>query len=134
VVSGARSALSEIGPLRDELQASDPGRLVNLDVRVPAFAARLMLDGLEALADGHAVVVVSVPVELTTQQAADILNVSRPFVIKLLDGGKVPFRRVGNRRKVLLDDLLHYKASDDLRRRAVLDELSREAQEIELAY
>jgi excisionase family DNA binding protein len=134
VVCGVQAALPRLQALSLEMRDLGPGVLVHLDVQVPVFAARLMLEACRALADGNAAVIVSVPAELTTQQAADMLNVSRPFVIKLLDGGQVPFRRVGNRRKVLLDDLLRYKSADDVRRKAVLDELSREAQEIGITY
>jgi excisionase family DNA binding protein len=135
VVSGAESALAGLESRRAEVDAStEPGQLIELTLRLPTFAARLLFDALTALAEGHAVTVVPVPAELTTQQAADILNVSRPFLIKLLDERQIPFRRVGNRRKVFLEDVLRYKLADDRRRQAVLDELSREAQDIGLAY
>ena len=68
------------------------------------------------------------------QEAADILNVSRPYLIKLLDERKLPHRRVGNRRKVLLEDVLRFKRRDDQTRLGVLDELTREAQALGLEY
>ena len=134
VVEGAEAALLELVSVRESMEAADSGQLVLLHVELPSFAARLLLDALSALAEGHAVTVVPVPAELTTQQAADILNVSRAYLIKLLDDRKLPFRRVGNRRKVLLEDVLRFKRRDDLHRQEVLDELTREAQSIGLDY
>ena len=132
VVARAGSALAELDVLRSSFDSTGPGDLVALHLQLPTFAARLLVDALAALADGHAVTVVPVPAELTTQEAADILNVSRPYLIKLLDDRKLPHRRVGNRRKVLLEDVLRYKRRDDEFRQEILDELSSEAQSIGL--
>lgn len=134
VVDGAETALAELDMYRPSFDTTEPGELVALQLSLPTFAARLLFDALTALAEGHAVTVVPVPAELTTQEAADILNVSRPYLIKLLDERKLPYRRVGNRRKVLLEHVLRYKRSDDQFRQGILDELSREAQAIGLEY
>lgn len=123
--------------LREYLQAhpSAPARL-RLDggrqVLVPAAAFALFAKLLAELAEGHAVTVAPMHAELTTQQAGDLLNVSRPYFIKLLEAGDVPYRTVGNRRKVLLADLIAYQRRDDARRRAILDELTAEAQDMGL--
>ncbi len=101
---------------------------------VPSVAFGLFVDILAELANGNAVTVAPVYAELTTQQAADLLNVSRPYLVKLLDEGEIPYRRVGNRRKVLLADLVDHKRRDEAARGQIADELTREAQDIGLNY
>ncbi len=103
-----------------------------MQVVIPTVAFRFFVDVLAELANGNAVTVAPVHAELTTQQAADLLNVSRPYLIKLLDEEQIPYRRVGNRRKVQLVDVLDYKQRDAARRREILDELTREAEELGL--
>ncbi|MDQ6911103.1 MAG: helix-turn-helix domain-containing protein [Actinomycetota bacterium] len=115
---------------RVRLCMDDEGPETN--VVIPAVAFRFFVDVLAELANGDAVTVAPVHAELTTQEAADLLNVSRPYLIKLLDDERIPFRRVGNRRKVQLVDLLDYKRHDDERRQEVLNELTREAEELGL--
>jgi excisionase family DNA binding protein len=101
---------------------------------VPASALRLFLHLLTEMSRGNAVTLIPTHAELTTQQAADLLNVSRPYIVKLLDDGKLPGRTVGKYRRIRFDDLMAFKRKDDDARAKVLDQLTAEAQEFEMGY
>ena len=103
-------------------------------VILPQLAVDMIAQLLIEMGRGHAVVVEPVEAELTTQQAADILNVSRPYLIGLLDEGKIPYRKVGNRRKISLMQLLDYKRRDDKHRDAIANEIASETQNIGIDY
>jgi excisionase family DNA binding protein len=104
------------------------------DITLPMPAFRLLKDILAEMAKGHGVTLLPVRAELTTQQAADLLNVSRPFLIGLLEDGKIPFGLVGQHRRVRLDDLMAYKRKDDEARFRIADELTADAQELGMGY
>lgn len=103
-------------------------------ITVPAPAFRLFVDLLTHLANGEGVVLIPEHAELSTQQAADLLNVSRPHVVQLIEERKLPARKVGTHRRVLLRDLIEHRRRDDAEREAVMQELADEAQELGLGY
>ena len=89
---------------------------------------------LMEMAQGHAVSLSALPQELSTQQAATVLGVSRPFVIKLMDEGQLAYRKVGSHRRVMLDEVMVYMEGTRVKRLAGLAELTAEAQELGLGY
>ncbi len=82
---------------------------------------------LAPLAQGKMVRVVPLEAELTTQEAAEILGVSRPHLIRLLESGKIPYRKVGTHRRIRVEDLLAYREKAQAQGQAILDELVAEA-------
>lgn len=103
-------------------------------LEVPASALRLLVDILTELGEGNTVQLIPVHAEMTTQEAADAMNMSRPSFIKLLDEQRLPFRRVGNRRKVKYADVMAYKHEVDQKRFHALEELSELDQSMGLGY
>jgi excisionase family DNA binding protein len=91
---------------------------------VPRQAAVMLAHVLESLADGQGVQIMPNNVMLTTQQAADAINVSRPYLIDLLERENIPYEMVGTHRRIDFADLLEYKRQDDQRRRAAADEVT----------
>lgn len=94
----------------------------------------IVIEVLRQMTQGGATALVPLEEELSSQQAADILNVSRPYLVRLLDKGVIPSRKVGKHRRVLMNDLLAYKKSEENAQRVRLDELTAEAQRLGLGY
>ncbi|MGQ0744053.1 MAG: excisionase family DNA-binding protein [Acidimicrobiales bacterium] len=128
--------------VRDALEASGGSdsatRLLSTSgppVELPASVREVLVRVVRELAEGNAVTVLPVHAELTTQQAADLLNVSRPYLISLLDDHVLPCSRTaGRHRRLRLADVLAYKRSRDAKRRTALDEMSEEAEKLGLRY
>ena len=93
--------------------------------------AVLLEDLLGQLAAGKAVQVLTLDKEISTQQAAELLNISRPYLVKLIEDGQFPYRKVGPRRRLYLEDVLAYKAGLDAQRQAALQALADDLQDLE---
>jgi excisionase family DNA binding protein len=101
-------------------------------VAVPAAAFRLLVVILAEMARGNAVRLIPHHAELTTQEAAEILNVSRPYLVRLLEEGRLPFHRTGTHRRVFFTDVMTFKNERHRARSKVLDELSQMDQDLGL--
>ncbi len=104
------------------------------ELTLPKAATRLLAYLLTEMAQGHAVTMIPVHAELTTQQAADLLNVSRPYLVQLLEEKAIPFHKVGTHRRVKFSDLEAYKAQFETESRAALDALAAQAQALGMGY
>jgi excisionase family DNA binding protein len=117
--------------------SGDAGLVVQLrvgaeTVELPESARRVLRRAVAALARNQAVAVLPYQKLLTTQQAADLLNVSRPYLVQLLEDGKIPHSKTGTHRRVHLDDLVAYKQRRDVETDAILDELAQMHQDLGL--
>lgn len=101
---------------------------------LPTFALRLLGDILSELASGNAVRLVTIHSELTTQEGADILNVSRPHLVKLLEAGQLPHTKTGSHRRIKLADLMAYKEQRDQAGYEAINELVSQAQKLGMGY
>ncbi len=112
------------------LDADAPRNAISL----PAPALRLLNEILKEMAKGNAVTLIPTNAMLTTQEAADIMNVSRPFFIGLLEAGKMPYQRLGSHRRILFKDLMDFKEKTDAARAEAMRQLTEEAQELDMGY
>lgn len=121
------STTARNGELRVRL---DDGQTIVL----PRGAARLLSHLLTEMGRGNAVTLIPIHAELTTQEAADYLNVSRPFLVRLLENGKIKFRKVGTHRRVRFEDLQAFRANAELASKKAMDELAAQAQDLKMGY
>jgi excisionase family DNA binding protein len=112
------------------LDSDTPNRAMS----IPAPAVRMLSRILEEMAKGNAMTLIPANAMLSTQEAADLLNVSRPFLVQLLEAGRIPYQRLGSHRRVRIDDLMSFKASSDANREDALRQLTEQAQELKLGY
>jgi excisionase family DNA binding protein len=127
----AEQSSRELAPLASKplrVRVEDTKKIITL----PASAVRLLVDLLAQMARGNAVTLVPYHAELTTQQAADFLGVSRPFLVGLLERGEMPFRKVGAHRRIRSEDVLKYQQAISRNRRAALRALAALDQELGL--
>ena len=103
-------------------------------IEVPKPVFEVLMKVLAIMSEGKAFALIPLDKELTTQQAADILNVSRPYFNKLLELGEIPHRKVGRNRRVRFGDLAQYKTKQEEKSRAALQELADQAQELDMGY
>jgi excisionase family DNA binding protein len=126
---------------REASRAISSGRQKSLRVKIgdkelilPQAATRLIQHLLTEMAKGNAVTLIPIHAELTTQEAADFLNVSRPHLIRLLEQKKMDFHMVGTHRRIRFEDLMAFKAKLEKSRREAMDELASQAQDLGMGY
>lgn len=116
---------------------SKKNAILNLDglqVELPPSAVKLVFAILSEMAEGNSLTLIPSHAHLTTQEAADMLNVSRPYFVKLLEEGKIPFEKVGTRRRVLASDVMAFMDKSSREREIALQELVDQAQSLNMGY
>lgn len=127
------AAVLKTGAATRRIGFPDDGGAISA-VCVPTSVLRLFLDILTEIGRGNAVSVIPIHAELTTQEAADVLSVSRPFLVQLLEKGEIPFHKIGTHRRVRYQDVLDYKQRIDDARSRALDALTEQAQDLGMGY
>lgn len=129
------SALDHSRAVHIALVSDDVERLDEAPVlKLPPIVLRMFADMLGALAQGKAVAIAPKELDITTQEAAMYLNVSRPYVVKLLEDGKIPHHKVGTHRRIRFEDVVKYKEQRAKEAQDALQRLTEQAQELGLGY
>ena len=132
----ARTSAEELSRLLGNIPDAERARvsLDGNDLILPRQALALLRDILVEMAQGNAVTIVPTHAELTTQEAANLLNVSRPHLVKLLESGEISFTKAGTHRRVRYQELMSYKETRIKESMDALAELSAQAQELDMGY
>lgn len=126
------SALAEV---LKQLKTEEPQIEVeetNEQIKIPLRALKLLSEILEAMSKGQPISIVPMAMEVTTQKAAEILGCSRPFLVKLLEKGEIPFTKIGRHRRVKMEDILTYKNKQKQEQKKYLIEMMQNDEEIGL--
>ena len=124
----------EIADLESQILLSEDIALLTngQEIKVPSVISQTLIEVIKILNRGDSITLIPMDKELTTQQAADILNVSRPYFVKLLENGEIPFRKIGAHRRVMMQDLMEYRFKRINNRKEKLKELVDLSQELKL--
>lgn len=128
----ARSSAQELSALLARMPRAERARvkLDGHDLILPRQALALLRDILSEMAQGNAVTIVPTHAELTTQEAANILNVSRPYLVKLLETGEIAHHKINKHRRIRFEDLMAYKQEQAKKSSKALDDLAKQAQQL----
>ncbi|MEQ9186162.1 MAG: excisionase family DNA-binding protein [Cryomorphaceae bacterium] len=127
---GVSSKLRTVSTPGVEIKIQQTGEFIN----IPKKALSLLITILSHMSEGKSITIIPTDSEVSTQQAADMLNVSRPHLVKLLENNTIPFKKVGSHRRILLRDLVTYEKSLQKTREEKLKFLSEQAQDLNLGY
>lgn len=132
----ARASAEELSRLLGQMPHAERAqvKLDGNDLILPRQALALLRDLLVEMAQGNAITIVPTHAVLTTQEAANLLNVSRPHLVKLLEDGDIPFTKTGTHRRIRYQDLMAYREQRMLESKNALDELTVQAQELDMGY
>lgn len=128
----AKTASRTLARAKDQavkISLSD-GKELELPKAMTEFLVRILTE----LSNGNMVDIVPIHAELTTQEAANHLNVSRPYLIKLLEQGKIPYHKVGTHRRILFAELRSYMVAHEIQREAAMAEIAKLSQELDIGY
>jgi excisionase family DNA binding protein len=124
----ASRAISRVQP--EELRV----KVDDTELVLPRAATKLIHHLLTEMSLGNAVTLIPIHAELTTQEAADFLNVSRPYLIRQLEQGRIPYHMVGTHRRIRFQDLESFRSETEKKRQETMDELAAQAQELRMGY